>query len=559
MVTFLSTQTQGPSVSSAKPAWPYQRRAIWNDIPAKTLLRSRKVRDLKSQLAAQQSVFTRPNTKGKAATTASYRVSHVLAKHKKSFKDGEVVKEAFIEAADALFGEFKNKTEIVTAIKDMQLSRNTVTRRCEGMAEDVESQLKNDIDACECFSLQFEESTDVVDVAQLCVFIRMVFEDMHAKEELLTILPLKGHTRGVDIFSTFMDFVKKNKLPLFKLISITIDGAPAIVGRTNGFIALCKQSESFPDILNYHCIIHQQALCGKILNMKEVMDVAMKIVCSVRARSLQRRLFRAHLEETGAEHIDLLLHTDVRWLSTGKFLARFTELLPEIKDFLKLSKHTEYAQLEDSQWLLDLSFLTDITEMLNDLNLELQGQDKHVINMISSVNTFKSKLQLLSNRLQRCDLRNFPHMQAELQRQGKNSAQLDGARYEKQVQSILSEFERRFTDFASIEPVASYLCYPFLEDIDVLQKATPGTKGDFWHLLLEQKYPNLRRRAFNLTALFGSTYLCEAAFSHMKIIKSKYRSTMTDDHLMACLRLATSSYCPDYEKLASSSQCQRSH
>lgn len=101
------------------------------------------------------------------------------------------------------------------------------------------------------------------------------------------------------------------------------------------------------------------------------MDVAMKIVCSVRARSLQRRLFRAHLEETGAEHTDLLLHTDVRWLRRGKFLARFTELLSEIKDFVKLSKHTEHIQLEDSQWLLDLTFLTDITDMLNDLNLEL--------------------------------------------------------------------------------------------------------------------------------------------------------------------------------------------
>lgn len=67
-----------------------------------------------------------------------------------------------------------------------------------------------------------------------------------------------------------------------------------------------------------------------------------------------------------------------------------------------------------------------------------------------------------------------------------------------------------FTDFAFIEPVASYLCFPFFEDIDVdsiaskvaslfhldtcaveneiltLQsdteiksRATPGTKGDF--------------------------------------------------------------------------------
>ncbi|KAJ8044736.1 Zinc finger BED domain-containing protein 5 [Holothuria leucospilota] len=124
------------------------------------------------------------------------------------------------------------------------------------MAVDVEEQLRKDIDVCECFSLQFDESTDMVDVAQLCVFIRKVFEDMSAKEELLTILPLKGHTRGEDIFNAFMAFVSKTKLPLFKLISITTDGGPAITGRTSGFIALCEESESFQDILNY-CIIHQ--------------------------------------------------------------------------------------------------------------------------------------------------------------------------------------------------------------------------------------------------------------------------------------------------------------
>ena len=94
-----------------------------------------------------------------------------------------------------------------------------------------------------------------------------------------------------------MGFVSES----FKLISITTDGASAMLGRTSGLIVLCKQSES------YHCIIHQQALCGKILNMKDVMDIAMKIVCSVWARSLQRRLFRAHLEENDAKHTDLLL------------------------------------------------------------------------------------------------------------------------------------------------------------------------------------------------------------------------------------------------------------
>ena len=78
----------------------------------------------------------------------------------------------------------------------------------------------------------------------------------------------------------------------------------------------------------------------------------------------------------GAEHTDLLLHTDVRWLSRGTFLERFSELLPEINEFLKRSNHAEYAQLEDSQWLLDLAFLTDLTGNLNNLNLELQGKKK---------------------------------------------------------------------------------------------------------------------------------------------------------------------------------------
>ena len=132
-----------------------------------------------------------------------------------------------------------------------------------------------------------------------------------------------------------------------------------------------------------------------MLNMKEIMNVATKIACSIRARSLQRRLFCAHLEKADCDHSELLLHTDVRWLSRGKFLQKFRELCPEIREFLFGVKHAEYTQLNDDQWLLDLAFLTDLTNMLNELNLELQGKDKTVVNMISSVNAFKRKMQLL--------------------------------------------------------------------------------------------------------------------------------------------------------------------
>lgn len=115
---------------------------------------------------------------------------------------------------------------------------------------------------------------------------------------LLTILLLKEHTQGEDIFQAFKNFFGKTQLLVCKLTSITTDCASAMVGRSNGFIAKCRKDDDFPDFLNYRCIIHQQILCAKMLNMKEITDVAAtKIACSIRERSLQRRLFRANLKK----------------------------------------------------------------------------------------------------------------------------------------------------------------------------------------------------------------------------------------------------------------------
>ena len=214
---------------------------------------------------------------------------------------------------------------------------------------------------------------------------------MTTKKELFACCLLKD-IHGIKMFQAFMNFANKTKLPLVKLIYIIIGGPPAMVGSSNWFIAFRKQNNFYPTFVHYHCFNHQQAWCGKVINKKEMMNISMKIVCSVRARSLQRRLFRAHLEEAEVEHIDLLLYTDVRWLSRRRFLERFRELLPEIKELLKQFKDAEYAQLEDEQLLLHLAFLTDLTALINEQNLELQKKEKNVVDMISSVNPFKRKL-----------------------------------------------------------------------------------------------------------------------------------------------------------------------
>ncbi|XP_014781116.1 uncharacterized protein LOC106876887 [Octopus bimaculoides] len=172
--------------------------------------------------------------------------------------------------------------------------------------------------------------------------------------------------------------------------------------------------------------------------------------------------------------------------------------------------------------------------MLNDFSVELQGKDKTVTNMISSVNAFKRKMQHLSSKLQRHDLANLKNLTSELETQEKACVQLESARYTEQIDNYLSKFNKRFQDFALLEPVAAFMYYPFREDAEVDSLASKivtllhlnssrvedeililqlksRAHEQFWNLLTQEKYPNMRKCATSLTALFGFTYLCESA------------------------------------------------
>jgi len=99
-------------------------------------------------------------------------------------------------------------------------------------------------------------SNDMINTSvQLSIFIRMCFDDFSVKEEFLKVLSLIGRTRGEDIYKTFKQFIEEEEIPIEKLASITTDGTSAFCGNKNGFLALCKNDNSFPYFFQYHCII----------------------------------------------------------------------------------------------------------------------------------------------------------------------------------------------------------------------------------------------------------------------------------------------------------------
>uniref|UniRef100_A0A3B3HZV5 Uncharacterized protein n=1 Tax=Oryzias latipes TaxID=8090 RepID=A0A3B3HZV5_ORYLA len=555
--------------------------------PPGSALRTEKARGLKAALDMQRTFFTRPAKKSHNATEASFRAAHFLIKNKKPFSDGEVLKEAMMLVANTIFKDEKYAPDVISTLSDVQLGASTIARRVTSLSENLTEKLDRDLAACRWFSVQCDESVDSASTAQLMIFIRMVFEDFSTKEELLTLLPLKTTTRGVDIYTTVKNFFVEKKVPVQKLVSVTTDGAPAMTGRHVGFIAQCKNDPDFPKFLHYHCIIHQQAICAKVTGFDHVMTPVVKIINSIRSKAKQHRMFKMLMDELSAEYGDLLLHTEIRWLSRGRILQRFLSLLGEIKEFMK-SKGEDTSLLEDPEWVLDLAFLTDLTGNLNHLNRELQGKDKTVAHTISAVNAFRAKLSIFSTQLQKKKMLHFPSVQAALNDNVSASAALNEAvkKYSQVINRLGQEFEDRFCDFEQLEPCVSFVTNPFMQvdvtstaeqlsalftlnagDVemeiltlqnDLLLKAHQSAPN-FWCLVDQEKYSGVCTAAMKIACFFGSTYLCESAFSNMNFIKNKHRTCLTDAHLQDSLRIAVSNYSPDYNALVSSMQCQTSH
>ncbi len=104
------------------------------------------------------------------------------------------------------------------------------------------------------------------------------------------------------------------------------------------------------------------------------MKVVVSCINFIRANGLKHQQFQAFLTELDSAHGDVLYRTEVWWLSRGRALRRFYELLPEINAFVLTKGKTVPERLIDAEWKWDLAFLTDVTEMLNGLNLHLQGK-----------------------------------------------------------------------------------------------------------------------------------------------------------------------------------------
>jgi hypothetical protein len=106
---------------------------------------------------------------------------------------------------------------------------------------------------------------------------------------------------------------RKYELPWEKMVGFVSDGAPAMIGKSNGVAArLRKGMKEFKGKISFfslHYILHQEALCAKSLKMTHVIDAVVKTVNFIRASALNHREFITLLGETESEYGEKIYHT----------------------------------------------------------------------------------------------------------------------------------------------------------------------------------------------------------------------------------------------------------
>ena len=137
-----------------------------------------------------------------------------------------------------------------------------------------------------------------------------------------------------DVLKVFDAYFHEKDMNWAKLVGVSSDDAPAMLGCRSGFVARIKQKN--PDIVGTHCIIYHEALASRTLPMamQNKLAIITHIVNCIKASAANSRLFSKLCKDMDSNHENLLFHANIRWLSKGNMLAQIYDLKDEVSIFL---------------------------------------------------------------------------------------------------------------------------------------------------------------------------------------------------------------------------------
>ncbi|UYV80814.1 hypothetical protein LAZ67_19001858 [Cordylochernes scorpioides] len=422
------------------------------------------------------------------AQTASYMIAQLIARKKKAHAEAE---ETILPALKIVAGCMLTN-DAMEKVTKIPLSSKTIAKRIEDMSEDIELQIKQSFnDSSTKWAIQLDETTDISNKAQLLAF-----------------LSYERFKKGID--------------------------------------STCHKKN--PNIKFVHCMIHREMLVSKSVPpiLVTTLDEVVKVVNYIKSNALQSRIFSTFCEAMDSDYKNLLFHTEVRWLSKGKVLNRFISMENEIMAFID-NEEINFPFMMSDVWWLRVSFLGDIFDKLNSLNLNLQGAQENIITISTKLKAFKEKLSLWNLNIAKENFASFPMVQEN------PSKSIIKKEVEETLTLLSASFDKYFP-YLDVEKM-EWVVNPFMHceiqhleeemqenlidlknDLVFKRLFTEKELSEFW-LCLNSKFPKLSNAAIESLLPFGISNLCEQGFSTLTEMKSKKRERlqMIDEEMRVCL------------------------
>lgn len=150
---------------------------------------------------------------------ASFRVSRILAKHKKPFLDGEMVTEAFFRGSRIIVWWFKkkyfiNNFSLLGMFSCPEILLHGAVKWWMRIWGNI---LKKYINECVLSTSIWRVDRRDRHTSRLCIFIRMMLEDTMAKKKCSKSYRWKETLEGRTFFVAFNYFINSTQLPIHKL------------------------------------------------------------------------------------------------------------------------------------------------------------------------------------------------------------------------------------------------------------------------------------------------------------------------------------------------------
>ncbi|XP_069329533.1 EPM2A-interacting protein 1 [Eulemur rufifrons] len=507
-------------------------------------------------------------TSEERAARAGLGISRLLALRGRCWGEGNFV----YQCMEALLREVL--PEHVGVLQGIDLSPAITRRRTLSIGRNLRNQLWTRARDFKAYSLALDDQAFVAYENYLLVFIRGVTPELEVQEDLLTLINLTYHFSVGALMSAILDALQTAGLSLQRMVGLTTTHTLRMIGENSGLVSYMREKAVSPNcwnVIHYSGFLHLELLSSYDVDINQIINTISEWLVLIKTRGIRRPEFQALIAQSESEHSERINGRCLNnWLRRGRILKRIFSLRKHLEAFLA-SVGATTVHFSDKQWLCDFGFLVDIMEHLRGLSKQLRVSKVFAAAAFDHICTFEVKLNSFQRHMEEKNLVDFPALGEvvdELKQQNEEDEKIfDPDRYQMVICRLQKEFERHFKDLRFIKKDLELFANPFnfkpehapisvrveltklQADTNLWNEYRVKDLGQFYAGLSAESYPIIKGVACKVASLFDSNQICEKAFSYLTRNQHTLSQPLSDEHLQALLRVATTEMEPGWEDL----------